>query len=118
MKNLVSFFEIPAIDFERAVNFYQLVFEVKLEIAEGNNEKMGFFPNFQGAISKTDGFEPSSNGVLISLLTEDISATIELIKNNGGSVLIEKTAIESESAGFFAVFIDSEGNKVGLHEKL
>lgn len=117
MKNLISFFEIPAKDFERAVNFYELVFGVKLKIAEGNDEKMGFFSNYQGAISKTNGFNPSSNGVLISFYIEDIEMALEKITKNGGSVLIKKTEIESDNRGFFAVFLDCEGNKIGLHEK-
>lgn len=118
MKNLVSFFEIPATDFERAVKFYESVFGVKLEKFEGNNEKMAFFPNYEGAISQTEGFHPSSNGVLISLCSKDICETLEKVIANAGSVVINKTAIESDKKGHFAVFIDCEGNRIGLHEKL
>lgn len=118
MKKLVSFFEIPALNFERAAGFYESLLGIKLEIMEGDNEKMAFFPDYQGAISKTNGFNPSSNGVLISFFIEDIEMALEKITKNGGSVLIKKTEIESDNRGFFAVFLDCEGNKIGLHEKL
>jgi len=117
MKNLVSFFEIPAVDFKRAVNFYELVFDVKIEISECENEKMGFFPHCEGAISEAENFKPSAEGVLISLKTENIEEALERISKNAGHVLIGKTAIEPLEKGFFAVFIDCEGNKIGLHQQ-
>lgn len=118
MKNLVSFFEIPALDFERAVGFYESLLGIKLETMEGDNEKMAFSPDYQGAISKADDFKPSTDGVLISFLIDNIDKTIEEIKKNQGLIVIEKTAIESDKKGYFAVFLDCEGNKIGLHEKL
>lgn len=40
MKTFVAFFEIPAINMERAVQFYGTVFGEKLEIVEYGEEKM------------------------------------------------------------------------------
>jgi len=121
MKNLVSFFEIPAIDFMRAVKFYESLFNVRLEIFDCAHEKMGFFPTqnnvYQGSISwssKLD-FRPSEQGVLISLYCDDMEESLSFIKENGGKVLISKTKIESPDRGWFAVFIDCEGNRVGLY---
>lgn len=42
MKTFVAFFEIPAINMERAVLFYGTVFGEKLEIVEYGEEKMAF----------------------------------------------------------------------------
>ena len=42
MKTFVAFFEIPAINMERAVQFYGTVFGEKLEIVEYGEEKMAF----------------------------------------------------------------------------
>ena len=114
----MSFFEIPALNFERAVGFYESLLGIKLEIMEGDNEKMAFFPDYQGAISKAEDFNTSTDGVLISFLIDNMDKTIEEIKKNQGLIVVEKTAIESENRGFFAVFLDCEGNKIGLHEKL
>ncbi len=118
MGKLVSFFEIPAEDFQRAVRFYSLVFDIDITVFDcGETEKMGFFPGEEGAISMADGFRPSADGVLISLATDDLDSTLSRILSNQGKVVIPKTAIQAEGKGHFAVFLDSEGNKVGLHQK-
>ena len=45
MKKLISFFEIPASDFVRAVKFYETVLSLKLDVMECDAEKMAFFPD-------------------------------------------------------------------------
>ena len=42
MKTFVAFFEIPAVNMERAVQFYGTVFGEKLEVVEYGEEKMAF----------------------------------------------------------------------------
>ncbi len=37
------------------------------------------------------------------------------ITRNGGKIIIPKTKIEAEGRGWFAVFADSEGNRIGLY---
>lgn len=118
MRKFVSFFEIPAADFRRAVKFYETIFGSTLEVMECESEKMAFFKDEQnencGAISWAEGFNPSKDGVMVSLRCKDIAATLQLIGENGGKTEIGKTQIECEGAGYFAVFIDCEGNRLGL----
>lgn len=119
MKKLVSFFEIPAADFSRAVKFYEAVLNLKLNVWDCGTEKMAFFPEEEevtpGAISWAADFLPSKNGVLVSLNVEDMEETLSCIKENGGSIVREKTKIESDCRGYFAMFSDSEGNTLGLY---
>ncbi len=119
MKNLVAFFEIPAADFDRAVKFYETILSCKLNAMGCQTEKMAFFPEengcCQGAVSWTKGFNPSKDGVLVSLSVEDMEATLSAIEKNGGTITRPKTKIEAEGRGYFALFIDSEGNRVGLY---
>ena len=121
MKALVAFFEIPASDFDRAVRFYEKVFNVKLSAMDCGHEKMAFFPEENGecpgAISWSSeiSFLPSQNGVLISLRIPDMETAIVSIEKNGGKTLIPKSKIEAEGRGYFAVFTDCEGNRVGLY---
>lgn len=42
MKKLISFFEIPATDFSRAVTFYETVLEISLSVMECEEEKWPF----------------------------------------------------------------------------
>ncbi|MCG8308328.1 MAG: VOC family protein [Cytophagales bacterium] len=116
MKKTISWVEIPATDFERAVRFYNNVFEMQLESLDFGHEKMACFPNDEGAISWAPGFKPSKDGVLLSLNTGDLlDEILNRIPKNGGRVIQSKTKIEAEGRGYFATFIDSEGNRMGLY---
>lgn len=121
MKRLVAFFEIPAVDFNKAVKFYETVFGIKMEKFDCETEKMAFFPEEDGvcpgAISwaRDFHFAPSKDGVLISLTCEDMNSTLQIIEQNGGKIIIPKTKIEAEGRGYFSIFIDCEGNRIGLY---
>jgi len=120
MKNLVAFFEIPADDFERAVKFYEVILGVELDaVCDCGTEKMAFFPEENGqcpgAISWANDFRPSKDGVLIHFQVENMEAAMIAIEKNGGKITRPKTKIEAEGRGYFALFTDSEGNRVGLY---
>jgi len=116
MEKFISWVEVPAADFNRAVGFYSKVFKMKLEVFDCETEKMACFPGGEGAISFAEGFRPSKDGVLVSFNTgKDLDGTIARILENGGELVIPKTKIQVEGRGYFAVFIDCEGNKVGLY---
>ena len=119
MKQLISFFEIPAADFDRAVTFYERIFDLKLTRCDCGEEKMGFFPDPEtgprGAVSLAKGFDPAPGGVLISFAIEGIDTVLSKVLVSGGGVVIPKTAIDAEGQGYFAVFSDTEGNRIGLH---
>lgn len=122
METKISWFEIPAQNFERAINFYQTVFDTKLQVSVCDEEKMACFISNNtpiGAISETKHLTPSSSGVHISLFSEkDISELLISIEKLGGNTIIPKTPIEVEGVGYFATFSDSEGNHIGLHSKI
>jgi predicted enzyme related to lactoylglutathione lyase len=121
MKTVVAFFEIPAINFGRAVTFYETILGIKLSVMDCGHEKMAFFLEENGlcpgAISwaAENSFLPSENGVLVSLNVENMEQATDSIKENGGKVLIPKTKIEADNRGYFCTFIDCEGNRVGLY---
>ena len=116
MAKLISWVEIPTTEFERAVKFYSSVLNLDLQKLDFGKEKMACFPNGEGALAYAPNFEPSKNGVLVSFNAEkDLDSTIERIKENGGRLVQPKTKIETEGRGYFALFIDCEGNKLGLY---
>ena len=111
MKKLIAFFEIPAADFHRAIDFYETVLNMKLPTCECEEEKMAFFTEgdeFVGAVSYASDFLPSEKGVLIHF-------NVDEILKKGGKVVIPRTKIEAEGRGYFAVFVDTEGNRVGIY---
>ena len=120
MKNLINWFEIPAINFKRAINFYEKVFDLKLKICEYETEKMAFFPEKKfsncGMISQAKDFIPSADGVVIYFdATDKIDELITKVRTAGGSILTDKCKIEADGRGHFALVKDSEGNRIGLY---
>ena len=119
MNSYISLFEIPATDISRAVNFYQAILGVNIEKMEMPGMEMGIFPYEEqmvhGVIMKGEDFKPSADGVTIYLNAGDNLQTIlDKVEINGGKIIVPKTAHADES-GFFALFLDTEGNKLGLN---
>jgi uncharacterized protein len=116
MDRLISWVEIPAEDFDRAVNFYNAILGLKMKKEDFGHEKMAFFPNGEGAIFSKEGFKPSKDGVIINFYVGNkLDETIEKVTDNGGTIVKGRTKIEAEGQEYFALFIDSEGNKLGLN---
>lgn len=120
LKNMVTWFEIPAYNHYRAVAFYNYIFDFEITSVEINGLAMGFFPSNNGvggAIVTGQGCVPSETGPLIYLNAgDDLNEVLYKINEAGGRVTMDKTFI-SEAAGYFALFIDSEGNRLALHSK-
>lgn len=115
-KKLIAWVEIPALDFQRAVKFYESLLNEKLEIYDGETEKMACFSTGEGAVSYAPDFKPSENGALVSFnVGKQLDDCLNKMDFLGGRIVIPKTKIEVEGRGWFAVIIDCEGNKVGLY---
>lgn len=119
MANVVSWFEIPVTDFDRAKDFYTEVLGSELHIEEVMGTKMGFFSTqgdgIGGAICKGEDYKPSGDGVIVALNGgEDLQTPLSKVENSGGEVILPKTKI-SEEFGYFALFHDTEGNKLAFH---
>lgn len=119
MKSHISIFEIPAADILRAVNFYQAILGVNIEKMEMPEMEMGIFPYegqmVTGVIIRAEGYKPSANGVTIYLNGGDnLQVILDKVENNGGEILVPKS-LHADESGYYALFLDSEGNKIGLH---
>ena len=117
MKKFVAFCEIPTDDVHRTVGFYEAGLGVGGPVCEGE-EKMACFTEegeTVGAIFHAPDYLPSEKGVIISFNCEDIDQTLEKVLRKGGKIMMPKTKIEVEGRGWFALFADSEGNRVGLY---
>ncbi|HEX4888455.1 MAG TPA: hypothetical protein VFV37_10460 [Luteibaculaceae bacterium] len=69
---------------------------------------------FGGAIGFGENFVPALNGTTIYLDGgNDLSIPLSRVEPAGGKIVLTKTAIGPN--GFIALFIDTEGNKVGFH---
>jgi hypothetical protein len=122
-KNAISWFEIPAIDLNRAQKFYETIFNIQMIPLDTQNFQMRMFPiedmmnGIGGAISKAEGFyQPSAtDGTLVYLnANPDVQNVLDKIEAAGGKIIVPKTQISPEY-GYMAVFVDTEGNRIALH---
>ena len=119
MKSYISMFEIPATDISRAINFYQALLDIKIENMDIEGMQMGILPYERqmvtGVIIKADGYKPSADGVTMYLNAgENLQVVLERVEKNGGKIIVPKT-VHADESGYFAIFLDSEGNKMALN---
>lgn len=119
MQNLVTFIDIPATDFGRAVSFYKAILGLEINETEVFGTKMGFFPsdgtNASGAIVQGQDYKPSTDGVIAYLNGgNDLQNVLDKVGPNNGKVIVPKTHISPE-VGYIGMFIDTEGNKMAVH---
>lgn len=119
MNSYISMFEIPATDISRAINFYQALLDIKIEKMDVEGMQMGILPYegqmVPGVIIQAEGNKPSGDGVIIYLNAgENLQVVLDRVEKNDGQIVVPKTAHADES-GYFAIFLDSEGNKMALN---
>jgi predicted enzyme related to lactoylglutathione lyase len=114
----LNWFEIPATNLERAKSFYAAVLDI--QIHDDPNRQYAYLPSnpeaegFGGAIGCGENFVPSNTGTTIYLDGgSDLSKPLSKVEAAGGKIILPKTAIGNN--GYIALFIDSEGNKIGFH---
>ena len=119
----LNWFEIPVSDFDRAKKFYSTIYDYEMPENMMGNTRMGFFlMDFEkqgvgGSICFGEGYIPSAEGSLIYLNGgADLNIILNRIEGAGGQVLVPKTLI-NEDIGFFAIFTDTEGNRLALHSR-
>lgn len=122
-KNVVGWFEIPVTDMERAIKFYQTVFDIEITRQQMGEEDMGWFPFLQGAagspgslVKHEEHYTPSTDGVVIYFTAHsgDLDNELSRVETAGGKVFQEKKMI-SENHGYMALFLDTEGNRIAIH---
>jgi len=117
--NPVVYFEIPVTDIDRAIKFYQAVFDVNFNKEIIDNNEMALFPfenqstGISGALAKGEIYKPTKDGVVIYFKTDNIDETLERSTSNGGQILYPKT---DNGIGFVAEFEDTEGNRIALFQ--
>lgn len=116
--NVPAWFEISTADLERAVRFYESVLDVRLSRENMGGGSMAVFPyggqpHSSGCLIHADDREPSVQGCIVYLSVDDLAPVLERAVSLGGDTIVPRTALPGDM-GYFAQFIDSEGNRVGL----
>lgn len=134
MTHAIAWFELPCTDFDRAVEFYETIFDREMEIYEEDPElpeqgRSAMFPADDGGVSgmvvETDSYTTEAgaeiayrptadSGPVLYLSVEgDVDDVLGRVESAGGEVFVPKEPL-GEMEGHYALIADSEGNRVGL----
>ena len=114
---MISYFEIPVSDMDRAMAFYSKVLGLKFDRQSIDGYDMAVIvsdgPVF-GALAKGDVYVPGKAGPVLYFAVSDIRATLARAVAAGGSELYPVKDIGDN--GWVAEFADSEGNRIALSQ--
>lgn len=120
MTNALNWFEIPVTDMGRAKAFYGEVLDSELkafgidELGDRTEMMLPYQDGVGGALVQHDDYTPSQEGSVVYLNGgDDLNVPLGKVEAAGGKPLTDKISIGEN--GFIAFFLDTEGNKVGLH---
>lgn len=116
--SIIGWFDLPALDVDRAVNFYSQVLGIALNKEIFGEFEMSIFPHSEtavgGCIYKSTDVKPSHQGILLYFNVdgrmEDAQSKVESAQ---GKIIQAKHAIGQH--GFRSLVLDSEGNRIALH---
>jgi predicted enzyme related to lactoylglutathione lyase len=106
--------EFSASDLAAGAKFYSDLFGWKTEhMPEMNYATFEAPPGPGGGFARVDGEMYSAGDVVVYVQTDDIEATLAKVESLGGSTVLPKTEIPG--FGWFGLFRDPTGNRVGLY---
>lgn len=111
-KHPIVHIELSARDLKETGQFYARVFDWQLkEYPEMN------YTTFEAKPGTGGGFSPVNQGtpegqVLVYINTPDLKESLEKIKANGGTIVLE--SMEIPTVGIMATFTDPSGNLMAL----
>lgn len=123
--NPVTWFEIPVLNLDRAIDFYNHVFDFTLKQVVMGDTKMAWFPydeaknGCSGALIYNPAYYTPSEkqGVVIYFACDDVANTMDKARTAGAQILQEKKQISPEH-GYMGVLIDCEGNRIALYSNV
>jgi predicted enzyme related to lactoylglutathione lyase len=116
----INWFEIPALDLDRASAFYEQILNLKLIRHDMGGAALAVFPYDRehatgGTLMVAPGMKPSTEGSIVYLNAgASLDETLARIAGAGGAITTPRTPV-GPGMGFFALIHDTEGNRVGLH---
>ncbi|MEN3204218.1 VOC family protein [Klebsiella pneumoniae] len=115
MNNVINWFEIPVADMDRAVAFYEPVMQVSLRRETMDCAELAVFRiRIRPARWPNLRYRPRRRAH-IYLHTDHLAATLERVASAGGACVFGPLTLPND-IGTIALFTDSEGNRVGLHQ--
>jgi uncharacterized protein len=119
MANTIVWADIPVADMDRARKFYSAVLETPVELMDGANGDVALLPmepgDASGDLVKSDRAQPGAAGITVYLDSKgDPQGMLDRAVAAGGKIAMPLSDM-GETVGFIGFFIDSEGNRIGVH---
>jgi predicted enzyme related to lactoylglutathione lyase len=120
---VITWFEIPARDYEAAIGFYEAV--VGTTLRRERSEVMGEFAMFPadspaqatGCVARAVDMMPAAAGTIVYLWVGDtLAPALARAEARGARIAYAPTDLP-DGIGRVAQIIDPEGNRVGLHAR-
>ncbi len=117
MSHNIAWYDIPALDLDRAIAFYSAVLGSAVEKKQVGDKLLGLLPTpdggRMGCVHVSPGFKPSPDGISIQFNVEGrLKETVNAVRNLGG--IVQKDIHSIGPFGFMAKVLDSEGNSITL----
>lgn len=86
---MVTWFEIPVSDMQRAKTFYEAVFGVTIDLHNFGGVEMGWFPHREGepiasgTLIKQESYIPSAEGTLVYFASNDVQSELDRVEKAG-----------------------------------
>ncbi len=111
--------EIPVTDLDRAIAFYNTVFDTDMQKDEGGPNPVAMFPTATpgGIAGHLYSGKPAPAGTgptIHAAVPDSLEESMARVKAAGGKVLSEPVAIP---AGRFAYCLDPDGNSISLFSR-
>ena len=122
MQDALNWFEIPVLDIERAQRFYEILLDISMRREVMAGQTLAVFPHAEGhaggaLISGPMACAPSTDGCVVYLdAGPSLDAALARAGELGAKVLMSKVQLPAD-IGAIAHVVDSEGNRVGLHQR-
>lgn len=119
-RSSITWFEIPAVNLDRAQRFYEAVLATSLKRETMGGAELAVFAADEDGVAGcllhgTEPVAPSADGTRVYLdAAPSLDAALGRVTGAGGRVVTAKTALPP-GMGYFAHIEDVEGNVVGLH---
>jgi len=118
MTSEVVWVDLPVIELKRAIKFYQKITASKFHQFDDKVAALDHKPGFASiCLFESEDERPSSEGALIYIsLSQPIEHAIHTVEQAGGQIIRNIHTIQPY--GKRAIILDSEGNRIALHETL
>ena len=120
-RNAIDWFEIPVLDMDRAVAFYEALLATSMHREDLGSKQLAVFTHdgehgTGGCLLAGDNLPaPSLDGSLVYLHAgPSLDVVVARVEAAGGRVLVPKVTLPGDM-GCFVHVADTEGNRVGLH---